>query len=161
MAGKWSELAKTLPRREEAEGSFRTVVNDLKDESRVLSLDALAEKYRIARKEKEVLEKVESGINARIAALEALISETFVNENRDGGYYFPDGSRIDVSDNISVRAADQDAVSEWARTHGYERMLTLNAKRLEAIAKAALEAGQEIPDGVVITAYSQVKFSGK
>jgi hypothetical protein len=37
----------------------------------------------------------------------------------------------------------------------------MNAKRLEGLTKAALEAGQEIPAGVVVTAYSQVKLANK
>jgi hypothetical protein len=157
--GKWSELAKTLPRREEEPGAFREKVNALKDESRAQTLDELAAAYRKVRAEKKANEEVESGINARQMALEALLSETFLAENRDGPYYFSDGGRIEVSDQISVRAADQDAVTAWAKKNDYERFLTMNAKRLEGLTKAALEAGQEIPDGVVVTAYSQVKLA--
>ena len=161
MAGKWTAIAKTLPRREAEPGSFQERVNVLKDESRGLNLEALAAKYRQVRSEKDEQEVVERGINARQMALEALLSELWVAENRDGPYFFSDGSRIEVHDAISVRASDPEAVVAWSKLNGYERFLTLNAKRLEGIAKAALESGQEIPDGVVVSAYSQVKFSGK
>jgi len=158
--GKWSEVAKTLPRREEEPGRFRDQVNELKDGSRTKTLDELAADYRKVRAEKKAHEEVETGINARQMALEALISETFLAENRDGPYYFSDGGRIEVSDQVSVRSGDPEAVTAWAKANGYERFLTMNAKRLEGLTKAALEAGQEIPDGVVVTAYSQVKLAG-
>jgi hypothetical protein len=159
--GKWSEIAAALPRREEEPGAFREKVNTFKDAQRVKTLDELAAAYREVRREKTELEKDETDLNVRQMALEALITEAFLAENREGGYYFSDGGRIDVSDQISVRAADQEAVTEWAKTHGYERMLTLNAKRLEGLTKAALESGDAIPDGVVVTAYSQVKLASK
>jgi uncharacterized phage protein gp47/JayE len=159
--GKWTEIAKTLPRREEEPGRFRERVNELKDAARAKTLDELAADYRQVRKEKEDLEVVESGINARQMALEALLSETWVSEARDTPFYFTDGSRIEVSDQISVRAADQEAVTAWAKANNYERFLTMNAKRLEGLTKAALESGDAIPDGVVVTAYSQVKLASK
>lgn len=159
--GKWSEIAKTLPRREDEPGKFRERVNELKDAYRASTLEELAADYRQVRKEKEDLETVESGINARQMALEALLAETWVNESRDQPFYFSDGSRIEVHDSISVRAEDPEAVTEWAKKNGYERMLTMNAKRLEGLTKAALEAGDAIPDGVIVTAYSQVKLASK
>jgi len=159
--GKWTEVAKTLPRREAEPGSFQDKVNAIKDENRYATLDELAVRYRGIRNEKESLEWQETEINARQMALEALISETFVAENRQTPYYFSDGGRVEVSDQISVRASDQEAVTAWATANGYGRMLTLNAKRLEGLTKAALEAGQAIPDGVVVSAYSQVRITGK
>ena len=161
MAGKWTEIAKTLGRREDEPGAFQSHVNELKDEDRGKALDELAAKYRQVRKEKEVLETAEKGLNAREIALAALISETFVAEGRDKPFYFTDGARIEVSDQISVRAADPDAIVAWMKANNYERMLSVNPKRLEGLTKAALEAGQDIPDGVVVTAYSQVKLTGK
>lgn len=159
--GKWSEIAKTLPRREAEPGSFQERVNALKDEARGLSLEDLAARYRSVRAEKEKHETVEKGLNAEAMALEALLSELWVAENRDTPFYFSDGSRIEVHDQVSVRSEDPEAVTEWAKANGYERFLTMNAKRLEGLTKAALEAGQEIPAGVVVTAYSQVKLASK
>ena len=158
--GKWSEISKTLPRREEEPGAFREKVNTFKDSQRVKSLDELAAAYRLIRAAKADLEKEETDLNVQQLALEALISETFVAENRDKPYYFSDGARIEVSDQISVRAADPEAVTEWAKANGYERLLSMNSKRLEGLTKAALEAGQAIPDGGVVTAYSSVKLVG-
>lgn len=160
MAGKWSEVAKTLPRREAEPGSFQNRVNEVKDINRSKTLEELADLYRQVRQRKTVHEAAETDINVDQVAFESLISETFVAENRDKPYYFSDGGRIEVSDQISVRAADQDAVVTWAKENGYERMLSMNPKRLEGLTKAALEAGQSIPDGVVVTAYSQVKMTG-
>ena len=39
--GKWSEISKTLPRREEEPGVFREKVNTFKDAQRVKTLDDL------------------------------------------------------------------------------------------------------------------------
>ena len=159
--GKWSEISRALPRREDEPGAFQSQVSELKDADRGKALDELATKYRQVRKEKEVLETVEKGLNAREMALAALISEVFVSEDRDKPFYFTDGARIEVSDQISVRAANSDAIVAWMKANNYERMLSVNPKRLEGLTKAALEAGQDIPDGVVVTAYSQVKLTGK
>src|SRR3990167_11159621 len=125
MAGKWTEIAKTLGRREDEPGAFQSQVNELKDADRGKALDELAAKYRQVRKEKEDLETVAKGINAREMALAALISEVFVSEARDKPFYFTDGARIEVSDQISVRAADSDAIVAWMKANGYERMLKI------------------------------------
>lgn len=167
MAGKWAEISKKLPRREEDPSPFRERVRVLKDQSRDLVLvdkegrsGPLAAAYRAAREKKEGIETTLSAVNAEIQALEDLISEAFQATAREGPLYFPDGRRIEVSDQISVRSADPDAVSAWARENGFERFLAINAKRLEGIVKASLEEGQALPDGVLVSAYSQVKLAG-
>lgn len=164
--GKWTEEAKKWPRREEEPGAFTERVRALKDEFRGLALEEggrsgpLAAAYRLARDKKDTIEATLSGVNAEIKALEELIDESFKAMNRETPLYFPDGRRIEVSDQISVRTENPEAVIEWAKANGYERLLTMNAKRLEGLTKAALAAGQETPAGVSISSYAQVKLAG-
>lgn len=158
--GKWTEVAKTLKRREEEPGPFRERVHALKDEVRALAIEQLKAAYRAARDEKEKIEAAESEVNARVKALEELLTDHYQQTGRDTPYYFDDGRRIEVSDQISVRSEDQDKVVAWAKASGYERLLTLNAKTLEGLVKKLVEAGQPVPDGVAVSAYTQVKLAG-
>ncbi len=164
--GKWTEVAKRYGPAPEEPGVWRETVNKLKDVAKaamdVVSSNPVALKnaYRKARAEKEAAEEKLTKVNARIAALEELLAENAKATERDVPYCFDDGARIEVSDQLSVKCADNDAVLGWVRKNNLERLLSINPQRLSALTKEAVENGTEVPDGVAITSYQQVKFVG-
>jgi len=164
--GKWTEVAKRYGPAPQEPGVWREMVNKLKDQAKGL-MDvvsgnpvALKNAYRKARAEREKLEEQESKLNARIAALEELLAENAKATERDTPYCFDDGARIEVSDQLSVKCADNDAVLAWIKKNGLERLLTVNPARLASMTKDAVENGTEVPEGVAISSYQQVKFVG-
>ena len=162
--GKWTEIAKRYAPEQQAPSMWRETVNKLKDTAKAM-MDvastnpvALKNAYRKARAEKDALDEKSSKVNAKIAALEELIAENAKATERDGPYHFDDGARIEVSDQLSVKCEDNDKVLGWVRKQGLERLLSLNATRLASMTKDAIENGTEVPDGVAISSYQQVKY---
>lgn len=159
--GKWTEVAKQYPAQQPEPGIWREGVNRLKDDAKAkLDVEGLKLAYRNAREEKEVAEEALAGVNAKIAAFEELLAENAKATSRDVPYHFDDGARIEVSDQLSVRCADNDAVLEWVKAHDLERLLSVNPARLASLTKDAVESGTEVPAGVEITSYQQVKYVG-
>jgi phage host-nuclease inhibitor protein Gam len=164
--GKWTEVAKRYGPAVEEPGVWREQVNKIKDQAKG-AMDVAAENpvalknaYRKARAEKDKMDEAASKLNARIAALEELLAENAKAFERDVPYSFDDGARIEVSDQLSVKCADNDAVLGWVRKNGLERLLSINPGRLASLTKEAIENGTAVPDGVAITSYQQVKYVG-
>lgn len=164
--GKWTEVAKRYRPVTPEPGIWRELVNKLKDAAKaamnVEAADPVALKnaYRKARAEKEAAEERLSAVNARVTAYEELLAENAKATERDIPYHFSDGARIEVSDQLSVKCEDNDRVLAWIRKNGLERLLSVNPARLASMTKEAIENGTEIPDGVAILSYQQVKFVG-
>lgn len=164
--GKWTEVAKRYGPAPEEPGLWRETVNKIKDAAKaamdVVSKNPVALKnaYRKARAEKDALEEKATKLNAKIAALEELLAENAKATERDTPFCFDDGARIEVSDQLSVKCADNDAVLAWIGKRGLQRLLSINPARLASLTKEAIEEGTEVPDGVAISSYQQVKFVG-
>lgn len=175
--GKWTKTAKALPKRADtADGPFRERVNELKDDYRKATeqsgIAGLAALYRAARDEKEAKEAILSGVNAQVMALEELLMAARETEawrevcgvSKDGElrpFSFADGSRVELSDQLSVRVEDADALAGWVRENQLERLLSLHAKRVESLTKQLIEDGNPPPAGVAIEGYVQVKLVRK
>jgi hypothetical protein len=164
--GKWTEVSKRYGPAPVEPGIWRESVNQLKDTAKA-AMDvvaanpvALKNAYRKARAEKDVLEEKESKLNAKIAALEELLAENVKATSREVPFTFDDGARIEVSDQLSVKCADNDAVLAWVKKNELQRLLSINPARLASLTKEAIENGTEIPEGVAINSYQQVKFVG-
>jgi len=175
--GKWTEVAKGLPQEELEPGPFREKINALKDERRSRALAALAEEYRAVRAEGDAHEEKGKGISARRLALESLIAETFKTEDRDIPFSFENGDRVQCSDQIAVKCADNDKVLAWVKEKGLERLLSVHASRLTSLMKTRIESGEEtielttdekgrprgvlLGGGVEVAMYPEVKFVKK
>jgi hypothetical protein len=162
--GKWTEVAKRYGPEPVEPGIWRESVNQLKDAAKA-AMDVLAgnpvalkNAYRKARAEKDALEEKASKLSAKIASLEELLAENVKATSREVPFTFDDGARIEVSDQISVKCADNDAVIAWVKKNEMERLLSVHASRLESLTKKAIENGTEIPDGVAISSYQQVRY---
>lgn len=159
--GKWTEIAKRYDAATPEPGIWREGVNKLKDDAKTaLKIDDIKLAYRNAREEKEVVEATLSTVNAKIAAFEELLAEDAKATERDGPYYFDDGARVEVSDQLSVKCADNDAVLKWVKANELDRLLSVNPARLASLTKDAIENGSAVPDGVAINSYQQVKYVG-
>jgi phage host-nuclease inhibitor protein Gam len=158
--GKWTEVAKRYGPAPVEPGIWREGVNRLKDDAKTLGIEDVKLAYRNARDEKDAAEELVSKANAKCAAFEELLAEDAKATERDTPYYFDDGAQIQVSDQLSIKCADNDAVLAWVKKNELQRLLSINPARLASLTKEAIENGTEIPEGVAINSYQQVKFVG-
>jgi len=159
--GKWTEIAKTLPRRQEEESPFRLKVNAHKESARrngIAGVEPVKAAYRVARSKKEELEARVSELNAEILACEELLADDATATGRETPYYYEDGARVEVNPSVAFSVEDAEKLMAWVRTNKLERLLSLNAQTRDSIARQRLESGEALPDGVKASAYSAVRF---
>lgn len=140
--GKWTEVTKTLPRREgksDETPRFREKVDLAKQNA---DRAALKEEYRKVRADLDALDEKKAPLDVRRQALEELLADSYRNEGRDRPFYFEDGARIEVSDQPSFSVADPEKLIAWVRENHLERLLTLHSSRVTELGKAELEAGR-------------------
>jgi len=158
--GKWTAIAKTLPRAERTEPSWRDNLLALKDELRAQlpNLLALTAAYRDARKAKEAYDAGSKPLSMKVLALEALLADTFTAEGRTEPAYDLDGNRVEANDALEFKAVDKDALLAWVHANKLERLLSLNPQTMASIARQRLENNEALPDGVEASAYTQIKL---
>jgi hypothetical protein len=159
--GKWTEIAKKLPKVQEEASPWRTRVNEMKDAARkegLATITHLQEAYRKMRARKEEQEAAEKELNAQLAAVEELMVEDYQTTNRDTPYYYGDGARVEVNDAVAFAVEDSEKLMAWIRQEKLERLLTLAAPTRDSIARQLLEDAKALPDGLKASAYAQVRF---
>lgn len=156
--GKWTEIAKTLPKRQEDETPWRLKVNAIKDASRAKPTPEVLSAYRDLRAKKEALEAEVSALNAHILAAEELLADAYQSTGRETPFYFEDGARVEVNDAVAFQVEDSEKLMAWVHQEKLERLLSLPAPTRDSIARQRLEGNQSLPDGMKASAYSQVRF---
>jgi len=158
--GKWTNIAKSLPRADRVEPSWRDGLLALKDQLRAQlpNLLALTAAYREARQAKEDHEAAGKPLSMRTLALEALLADTFTAEGRMEPAYLDNGDRVEANDALEFKAVDKDALLAWVHANKLERLLSLNPQTMAGIARQRLENNEALPDGVEASAYTQIKL---
>lgn len=151
--GKYTELAKTLPRAPKAE--FGEEVIRAKEEFQERSPGALARAYEEAKAAKASAEEAVKAVNVRIRALEDLLYNAY-EEAGITSLKLESGRTVSVNPEPYVTVLDRDAVREWAKENGHERDLNFNANTLSAIVKSRALNRESLPPGVELKVWSRV-----
>ena len=151
--GKYTELAKTLPRAPKVPVS--EAVNAAKDTYRTRTPAALAAAYEEVKDELALHDEARKAITTRQSALEALLYTAY-DEGDITSLKLKSGRTVSVNPEPYVVTINRDEVREWAQANGHERDLNFNANTLSAIVKARALAKDGLPPGVELKVWSRV-----
>jgi hypothetical protein len=156
--GKYSKVAKDLPRAEPVAGEFQDRVNALKDNIPDWTPGALARGYAEAKDAKKEHEEKEKELNIRVAAFEQLISLVFGDQDISS-VRLEDGRPVSVNPEPYAVVIDRDALNAWVAENNLDRLRTLSWQTTNALAKERLLAGDAPPDGVELKLRDAVRIT--
>jgi hypothetical protein len=118
----------------------------------------VAKTFKMVRVLKEVMSKQESITNTIVDAYtEILVDQYEVEGVRSVD--LEDGGKIRWEEQPHAKVVDKDANRKWAIANGMESALSIHWNVLNAIAKDLLLKGEELPDGVEMTARPKVVYT--
>ena len=150
--GKYDGVIKKLPRdapggepkfREKVEARKRELVELETKLSGALKPAAIAQKYAAARRESDRVAERETEVSLEVRALEELMQTVFEAEDLSS-LKLGDGTSISVAPEPTATVLDHEKMITWIKANGYERMLTLYAATIGAIAKELLLQGDAL-----------------
>ena len=156
--GKYSNLAKTLPKAEDTP-TPEWLVPYLQAIT-TQQPGALAVAYKDAQARKAELAAEVKDHNKHIMALEMILTRVLDEQGLEQ-VRVQGGGLVSAVGDVNVKITDRDAVRQWARDNGHERDLNFNPQTLSGIARTMALEKQGLPAGVELTPYTKVRFSAK
>lgn len=144
--GKYTELAKTLPKLEEAPDRQQQI-NEVKKELPSGSSPRLAELYLKLRNEKSEAEERMSEINLSIDAVKQLIEESY-EADEITSLRLKSGKTVSTQVEPVASVADREAYRLWCLEQGMEREMHLHAQTTKSLMRSMLLEKGETPPGV-------------
>ncbi len=156
--GKYTNVLVGLEAEVRGDESFRERVDELKKKLDASSSAELANAYGDLRLSKENLEKEEKDLNLRIAAVEEVMWSKFEDE-RITSLKLVNGRTVRIEPSPVASVIDHEALQQWVRDQGLQRLLKLPWQTLNSISKERLLAGEMPPAGVTVKARTKTVYS--
>ena len=160
--GKYTKYLVGLPRavKDADDLGFRERVQALKDEVAAPERGAgtLANYYGTLRKEADALSAKKKELHAKITAVEELMWDAF----DDAGLSSVTtelGDKVRTQPEPHTAVTDKDAVREWYKANGLERLLNPSWGNLNSIMKERLLAADDQVDGIEVKVYTKTVFT--
>lgn len=161
-----STYVEVFPRLKREERPRDAAVEKAKQELSSLTSAQVATTYAEWRRTKADLEGELKAVNVQLKACEWLLIDSEEAEAEEWGAYGaapnvlrrPNGDKLEVRTEINVKTVDPDAIREWFKKEGLERMLTINARTLAAHVKKMLLNGDAEPPGTEATTWKKIYF---
>jgi len=159
---KWSNLVGKYPAADPAKGEGEWfqghVVPKMRDlEEREVPLKGLMELLTCQKRKKAERERrISIENNAAIRACELLILKHLERSGLES-VRAADGGLFTKSNEPSFKVTDPEKVDKWIDDNGYQDLRKVDANTLKALFRKALDAGEDVPDGVDISVATLLK----
>lgn len=122
-----------------------------------VTISQLAERFSVARIEKEDLERQLKDINERLTSIEDNLVD-LMESSELTALKTEAGHHLSLRGSCYPTVADKPAFMGWIESNGYHDALTMHHSTLKSLCKELLEEAKPLPDGVEAFMKSRITF---
>ena len=156
--GKYANVLTGLAAEVRGDASSRERIDEIKTKLDGHSSAELANAYGELRLEKAENERLEKDINLRISAVEETLWSKFEDEEITS-LKLKNGRTVRVEVKPVAKVIDKQALAQWVRDNGLERLLSLHASTVTSLSNERLLAHEAIPAGVELKTRTRTVYT--